>query len=80
MKDIPIEIAGPLGCGIRTGAGAVMNTLRPRPGASIAVFGVGPVGMSAILAAVVCGCTTSIAVDVMPDRLEKADPHGGPEG
>ncbi|MGD9239667.1 MAG: NAD(P)-dependent alcohol dehydrogenase [Desulfobacterales bacterium] len=75
-KDVPLEITGPLGCGIRTGAGAVMNTLRPSPGASIAVFGVGPVGMSAILAAVVCGCTTIIAVDIIPDRLEKAKDFG----
>ena len=75
-KDVPLEITGPLGCGIRTGAGAVMNTLRPSPGASIAVFGVGPVGMSAVLAAVVCGCTTIIAVDIIPDRLEKAKDFG----
>jgi len=75
-KDVPVEIAGPLGCGIRTGAGAVMNVLQPRPGASIAVFGVGPVGMSAVLAAVVCGCTTIIAVDIIPDRLEKAKELG----
>ena len=75
-KDVPIEILGPLGCGIRTGAGAVMNTLRPSPGASIAIFGVGPVGMSAVLAAVVCGCTTIIAVDIIPDRLEKAKEFG----
>jgi aryl-alcohol dehydrogenase len=75
-KDIPIEIAGPLGCGIRTGAGAVMKTLRPDPGASIAIFGVGPVGISALLAAVVCGCTTIIAVDVITDRLEKAKEFG----
>lgn len=70
--DIPLEILGPLGCGVMTGAGAVMNSLRPRPGASIAVFGVGPVGMSAVLGAVVCGCTTIIAVDLRPDRLEMA--------
>jgi len=75
-KDIPLEILGPLGCGIRTGAGAVMNTLRPRPGASIAIFGVGPVGMSALLAAVVCGCTTIVAVDIIGDRLEKAKEFG----
>jgi aryl-alcohol dehydrogenase len=75
-EDIPIEITGPLGCGIRTGAGAVMNTLRPKPGASIAIFGVGPVGMSALLAAVVCGCTTIIAVDIIADRLEKAKEFG----
>ena len=75
-KDVPLEILGPLGCGIRTGAGAVMNTLQAKPGSSIAVFGVGPVGMSAILAAVVCGCTTIIAVDVISDRLEKAEEFG----
>jgi len=75
-KDVPLEILGPLGCGIRTGAGAVMNTLQPRPGASIAIFGVGPVGMSAVLAAVVCGCTTIVAVDIIPDRLEKAKEFG----
>ena len=75
-KDVPLEILGPLGCGIRTGAGAVMNTLRPSPGASIAIFGVGPVGMSALLASVVCGCTTIIAVDVIPERLEKAKEFG----
>lgn len=70
--DIPLEILGPMGCGIMTGAGAVMNSLQPRPGASIAVFGVGNVGMSAVLAAVVCGCTTIIAVDIHSDRLEMA--------
>ena len=75
-KDVPVEIIGPLGCGIRTGAGAVMNTLRPNPGTSIAVFGVGPVGMSAVLAAVVCGCTTIIAVDIIAERLEKAKEFG----
>jgi aryl-alcohol dehydrogenase len=75
-KDVPIEILGPLGCGVLTGAGAVMNTLQPRAGSSIAVFGVGTVGMSAILGAVVCGCTTIIAVDILSDRLEKAKEFG----
>jgi aryl-alcohol dehydrogenase len=75
-EDVPLDILGPLGCGVQTGAGAVMNTLRPRPGASIAIFGVGPVGMSAVLAAVVCGCTTIIAVDINSDRLEKAKEFG----
>ena len=71
-EDVPLEILAPMGCGVMTGAGAVMNSLRPRPGASIAVFGVGNVGMSAILAAVVCGCTTIIGVDIHVDRLEMA--------
>jgi aryl-alcohol dehydrogenase len=75
-EDIPLEVLAPMGCGIMTGAGAVMNSLQPRPGASIAVFGVGPVGMSAVLAAVVCGCTTIIAVDLNAERLEVAKQLG----
>ena len=74
--NVPLERLAPLGCGIMTGAGAVMNALQPRPGASIAVFGVGPVGMSAILAAVVCGCTTIIAADISADRLKTAREFG----
>jgi aryl-alcohol dehydrogenase len=74
--DVPLEILGPMGCGVMTGAGAVMNSLRPRPGASIAIFGVGNVGMSAVLAAVVVGCTTIIGVDVNADRLEMAKELG----
>lgn len=71
-EDILLEILGPMGCGIQTGAGAVMNALQAGPGTSIAIFGVGPVGMSAVLGAVVCGCTTIIAVDISPDRLQMA--------
>lgn len=74
--DVPLEILAPMGCGVMTGAGAVMNTFQPRPGSSIAVFGVGNVGMSAILAAVVTGCTTIIGVDVHAGRLEKAKEFG----
>jgi aryl-alcohol dehydrogenase len=75
-EDIPLDVLAPMGCGIMTGAGAVMNSLQPRPGASIAVFGVGSVGMSAVLGAVVCGCTTIIAVDINPARLEIAKELG----
>jgi aryl-alcohol dehydrogenase len=71
-EDVPLEILGPLGCGIMTGAGAVMNTLAPRPGSAIAIFGAGMVGMSAMLAALVCGCTTVIVVDLVPARLDLA--------
>jgi aryl-alcohol dehydrogenase len=74
--DVPLEILGPMGCGVMTGAGAVMNALQARPGSSIAVFGTGTVGMSAVLGAVVCGCTTIIAVDINPDRLEMAKELG----
>jgi aryl-alcohol dehydrogenase len=75
-QDVPLEVLAPMGCGVQTGAGAVMNTLQPRPGASLAVFGVGPVGMSAVLGAVAVGCTTIIAVDLRPDRLGSAKALG----
>jgi aryl-alcohol dehydrogenase len=75
-KDIPIEKLGPLGCGVQTGAGAVLNSLRPPPGSSITIFGVGSVGLSAIMAAVVAGCTTIIGVDIKPGRLELAQQFG----
>lgn len=75
-KDAPLEILGVLGCGIQTGAGAVMNALQPEPGSSIAIFGVGPVGLSAVLGAALRGCSHIIAVDVLPQRLEMAKKIG----
>lgn len=69
-KEVPLELLGPLGCGVMTGAGAVMNTFHPKPGSSIAIFGMGTVGVSALLAAIVCGCTTIIGVDINAERLE----------
>jgi len=71
-RDVRLEILGPLGCGVQTGAGGVMNSLKPPIGSSIAVFGAGSVGMSAILAAAAVGCGTIMAVDVVPARLELA--------
>lgn len=70
--DASLEILGPLGCGIQTGAGGVLNTLRPEAGSSIAVFGTGAVGLSAVMAAGIAGCTTIIGIDVKPGRLELA--------
>lgn len=75
-KDLPLELLGPLGCGVQTGAGAVMNALRPAAGSTIAVFGVGTVGISAIMAALVCGCTKIIAVDINNERLELSKTFG----
>lgn len=71
-KDAPLELLGPLACGIQTGAGAVINALEVRPGQSLAVFGAGSVGLSAVMAARVSGATTIIAVDVNDQRLELA--------
>ena len=70
--DVPLDIMGPLGCSIQTGAGAVLNALRPSPGSSIAIFGAGPVGMAAILAARVAGCARIIVVDLNQSRLDLA--------
>jgi aryl-alcohol dehydrogenase len=75
-KDVPLEKLAPLGCGVQTGAGGVMNSLKVRPGSSIAVFGVGSVGLSAIMAARVVGSTTIVAVDVNPERLNTAKELG----
>jgi aryl-alcohol dehydrogenase len=61
-----------MGCGVMTGAGAVINSLKAVPGQSIAVFGCGTVGMSAIMAAKASGCTKIVAVDMVPARLEFA--------
>jgi aryl-alcohol dehydrogenase len=71
-KDVPLEILGPLGCGIQTGAGAVLNALAVGAGDSVAVFGVGGVGLSAVMAARAAGATTIIALDVLPSRLKLA--------
>ncbi|KAF0961103.1 NAD(P)-dependent alcohol dehydrogenase [Rhodococcus sp. T7] len=71
-RNLPLELLAPLGCGIQTGAGAVLNTLHPDEGSSIAIFGTGSVGLAALLGAVVAGCSTIIAVDIQPARLAKA--------
>lgn len=70
--DVDLTLVAPLGCGIQTGAGAVLNELRPPLGGSFAVFGAGAVGAGALMGAVLAGCTTIIAVDVNDDRLTLA--------
>jgi aryl-alcohol dehydrogenase len=75
-SDIPLEIAAPFGCGIQTGAGGVLNSLAVPAGSSLAVFGSGTVGMAAVLAGVIAGATTIIAVDVNESRLSLAKELG----
>jgi aryl-alcohol dehydrogenase len=70
--DVPFEIAAPLGCGIQTGAGAILNSMAVKAGQSVAVFGTGSVGLSAVMAAKVAGASKIIAVDVNPARLKLA--------
>jgi aryl-alcohol dehydrogenase len=71
-KDAPLELLGPLACSGQTGAGAVLNVIKPRPGDSFAVFGAGAVGLSALMAAKIAGCEPIIAVDIHAHRLALA--------
>jgi len=75
-EDVPLELMGPLGCGLMTGSGTVLNALKPGPGSSIVVFGTGAVGLAAMMAAVASGCTTVIAVDIHDNRLTLAKELG----
>ncbi len=70
--DAPLEVLAPFGCGIQTGAGAVMNALKVGAGESLAVFGTGSVGLSAVMAAKIVGAATIIAIDKNPARLTLA--------
>jgi aryl-alcohol dehydrogenase len=70
--DLSLDVLAPLGCGVQTGAGAVLNSLALQPGQSLAVFGAGAVGLSAIMAARIAEASRIIAVDVNPARLALA--------
>ncbi len=67
--NLPLEQMAPLGCGIQTGAGAVLNTLKPRMGSTLAIFGAGAVGLAALMAGKLGGCSRLILVDRLPSRL-----------
>jgi aryl-alcohol dehydrogenase len=71
-KDAPVHLLGPLGCGLLTGAGTVMNVLRPQPGQSIGFWGIGTVGLAGVMAAKAAGCANIVAVDLSDDRLALA--------
>jgi aryl-alcohol dehydrogenase len=74
--DADLPTLAPLGCGIQTGAGTVMNALRPGGGATLAVFGCGTVGLSAVLGAALSGCARILAVDPNPARRDLAKEFG----
>ena len=75
-KDAPLELLGPFACSCQTGAGAVLNSMKPKPGDAIAIFGVGAVGLSGMMAARVAGCDPIIAVDIHDNRLKLAHDLG----
>jgi aryl-alcohol dehydrogenase len=72
VGDTPLDLLAPLGCGVQTGAGAILNVLRPHPGSTVAIFGAGAVGLSALIAAQLSPATQIVAVDVQEPRLALA--------
>lgn len=74
--DTDPVIAAPLGCGFQTGAGAVLNVLRPRPDSALVVFGAGAVGLAGVLAALAVDVETVIVVEPSPARRAKAESLG----
>jgi S-(hydroxymethyl)glutathione dehydrogenase/alcohol dehydrogenase len=74
--DVPLEHATLLGCGVFTGFGAVTNTARAEVGSSVAVFGCGGVGLSAVQGAAVAGANPVIAVDLIAEKLATAGALG----
>ncbi len=82
--DLPFEIAAPLGCGVQTGAGTVLNSLKCEAGSSLVVAGCGIVGLSAVMAGKINGCKTIVAIEPHEARRKMAlevgathviDPH-----
>ncbi len=71
-SKVALELLGPLGCGFQTGAGGVMNSLACPAGSSIAIFGGGPVGLAAVMGAVIQGCSTIILVEPIAARRDIA--------
>jgi aryl-alcohol dehydrogenase len=74
--DAPLERLGAMACGVQTGAGAVFNAMKPAAGDSLAIFGVGGVGLSALMAAKLAACDPIIAIDVQEGRLALAHELG----
>jgi aryl-alcohol dehydrogenase len=71
-SKVGLELLGPLGCGFQTGAGGVMRSLGAEAGSSIAIFGGGPVGLAAVMGAVIQGCSTIVLVEPIAARRDVA--------
>lgn len=71
-ESVPPEVAALIGCCVTTGVGAVLNTAEVPPGASVAVFGLGGVGLSVVMGAVLAGATSIVAVDRVQEKLDLA--------
>jgi len=76
---LPFELAALFGCAVLTGVGAVVNAAHVEPGSSVAVFGLGGVGLAALLGAVLSGARRVVAVDRVPEKLALARELGATE-
>lgn len=74
--EVDLKVLSSLGCGIQTGASSVINVMHPLGGDSVVVFGTGAVGLAAVMAAKICGCSPIIAVDIVNERLDLAKELG----
>ena len=75
-RGVPLDVAVLFGCAVPTGAGIVTNDLKPALGSSVAIFGLGGIGMSALMATMLFECAKVIAVDVSAEKLELARSFG----
>jgi alcohol dehydrogenase len=71
-KDVPLDVAALFGCAVVTGAGAVFNSAQVKPGARVAVIGLGGVGLTAVMAAREAGASQIIGIDVLPGKFDLA--------
>jgi aryl-alcohol dehydrogenase len=78
-SDAPLKFLGPLGCGLMTGAGSVLNVLKPTADSTFVIFGTGALGFAALFAAKLMGCKRIVAVDRVKSRLELARATGATE-
>src|SRR5690606_8262356 len=78
-KDAPLKYLGPLGCGFMTGAGTVLNVLKPQRQSTLVVLGAGAVGFASLFAAKFSGCERIIVVDRVKSRLDLALELGATE-
>jgi S-(hydroxymethyl)glutathione dehydrogenase/alcohol dehydrogenase len=78
-KDAPLDVVCLLGCAVTTGIGAVLHTAKVEPGSSVAVFGLGGVGLSVVQGAAMAGAERIIGIDLNPKKFELARRFGATE-
>ncbi len=75
-NGVPLDVGVLFGCALPTGAGIVTNTIKPKEGSTLAVFGLGGIGLSALMATQLFECSSVIAIDVNPEKLALSKDFG----